>query len=209
MAARLSIERQNAMIREAVAGPKTAPNAVSKAPQKAKMKKPGWAMLGVGLALALVVVLLVPLLAGGSTPVAVRAAAPSAFAHVASYNSVEDAQMAAGFEAVLPSVLTEDVARLTAVSVLEGDVLEFRYVLSGGEVILFRTALGNEDVSGVTRDYTVTSTEEADGVIRTYAGTTEKLMNVCTWAAKDRTYAILAESGVDASVMRQIAESVR
>lgn len=96
---------------------------------------------------------------------------------------------------------------LAAIRVVDASILELEYHV-GKATVLFRTAQGNDDISGVSKEYAYTSTEEVGGVTRGYAGVTEDILNMAVWASGDYSYAIVAEAGVSAAIMRQFAESV-
>ena len=57
--------------------------------------------------------------------------------------------------------------------------------------------------------YNYTATETIDGIARGYAGVSEKKLNAAVWACDGTSYALLAEEGLDAWAMRQLAESVK
>lgn len=157
--------------------------------------------------IAVMAVLLVPTLVSGETlaPTGSPAAMVQESAAVA-YTSVEQAQQAVQIDLRAPQNMPEGTA-LTAVRVVDGNILELEYQV-GKTTVMFRTAKGNDDISGVTKDYTFTTSEEQNGVVRSYAGITEKVLSLAVWACDGHTYAVVAEGGISADLMRQIAESV-
>lgn len=179
-------------------------------PKPKTSQKAGGVMLVSCLVLALMAVLLVPLLVGGASPSAAATASPvaagAAAQQVVAYTSVEDAMATLGLQASLPSAVPEGTV-LTAARVLDGTILELEYDV-GGTTVLFRAAHGNEDISGSTKNYTYTTTEDVDGTARMYLGVTEQILNVSVWASNDVSYALVASAGLSADTMRQIAESI-
>lgn len=125
---------------------------------------------------------------------------------VATYNSVAEATAALGFSPQLATAL-EQSATLTGVKVLDNSVLEMTYVM-GNDTVVYRTAQGSDDISGVYDTFAYSGTEEASGVLRTYSGVTADVLSLAVWANGGYTYAIIANDGLSADTMRTIAESV-
>lgn len=175
--------------------------------QQAHSKRAGYLVFSLCLVLAVLAVMFVPLLARGET--AVSASAGAALTQQAenavAYNSVEEAVAVLGFNAALPTL--PQGAAASAVRVLDGKVLEVSYQL-GKDSFVYRTAQGNDDISGDTHTYAFSTTEEAGGVARSYQGPTEKFLNLAVWAAGGNTYAIVAEGGLAAETLKEIAQSI-
>lgn len=167
-------------------------------------------MIVVCLLLAMAAVLMAPMLASGASTTSVApSATPAAEAPAvqkAEYQSLEEAQQAAGFAAVLPTALPEGT-QTAAIRVVDGAVLEIEYKV-GKNVVWYRTAPGSDDISADNREHTFTTTEEVDGVVRGYAGVTEEKLNLAVWSDGEYCYAIVAEGSMDADVMKSIAQSV-
>lgn len=167
-------------------------------------------LLLVVLIISLLTVVVVPLLVSGTEPASSRAEKSMSYLetlNATAYNTVEEAQAALGFAPVLPGALPEDVY-YTGIKVLEGDVLELTMMVDG-EKVIYRTAAGNADLSGVEAEYSHTFTEEVNGVTRSYAGSDEDTLSLAVWADETCSYAVVAENGADAQLIRQIAEGVR
>lgn len=180
------------------------------APARARRtKKTGIAMLGACLLIAIFAVMLAPVLARGAVQKTRSGATATKAAEAQEYQrfeSLEEAQHALGFAAVMPAALPEG-ARLVGYSALGGSVLEVEYAL-GESQLLYRVARGTDNVSGMTKEHAFVSTEEAEGITRTYMGAAEDKLNCVVWAADGYSYAIVAADGLDAEDMREMAQSV-
>lgn len=159
------------------------------------------------LLIAVSSVLLFPLLVGGSAPVDVSAASskPQEY-NVVSVTNYKEAQQQLGFSPKMPANVPEEY-KLTALRILDNSILEAEYT-SGKEKIIYRTAPGNEDLSGDTKEYPYTKTETVGDVARGYAGVAEKKLNIAVWATDGNSYAVMSKDGVDAEILVHIAESV-
>ena len=118
----------------------------------------------------------------------------------------EAVKEALGYMPVLPAAWPAD-AGVTSIGVVDGSILEVVYVV-GKETYIYRTAEGSDDLSASAKTYAFTTTETVDEISRTYSGVTDKVFTQAVWAANGHSYAILAESGVDADEMRVLAESI-
>lgn len=184
------------------------------APSRARRAKlTGIVMLTLCFLLAIGSVLLVPMLASGAVPVSAATKGVTAMQFVkestaevakTEYTTLEQAKQAAGFDAVLPASLA---GKAVAYRVLDAGVLEVEYKLDKNTVFV-RTAPGNEDVSMNQKDYAFTVTEEVGGVTRSYAGATENKLSLAVWADAGNSFAVVADGGLDAEVVRQIAEEI-
>ena len=172
--------------------------------------KVGAVVLGLCLVMAVATALVLPLVLQNQNMAATNptrlASAEVQPEQVVAYNSVAEATAVLGFNHQLPATLQQN-ATLTGVNVLDGRVFEMTYVM-GKDTVVYRTAQGSDDISGVYETYAYSGTEEATGVLRTYSGVTEDVISLAGWANGDYTYAVIASSGVDADTMRSIAESV-
>lgn len=162
------------------------------------------------LVMSILMVVFVPLLVDGSEPASSRVsrqmemAAPELEAVFC--NDIDEAVALLGFVPALPGQAPEGCS-LKAIEVLDGKILQLTYS-SGGRTILYRTAPGNEDLSGDTNEYPYTATEEVDGVARSYAGEDEAHLNVAYWILGESSFALSAPEGADAQVIKALAESV-
>lgn len=171
------------------------------------------ALLGLCLLLAIGCVLFVPLLVGGALPASskIRSAEPGEAVQqepvqLASYSSLEAACEELGYTPEVPDAVPEGYS-LTAIRVVEGDILEMEYT-AGRSRFLYRTAKGNDDLTGDLTEYSYTVTEERDGVARSYAGVAEKKLNHAVWANGESSFAVVASDGIDNASMRLVAESI-
>lgn len=170
-----------------------------------RSSKAGPFILVACLAVAILSVMLVPMLLGGGDPVKASTSGPVVESTV--YANVEAGLTAAGVEsAVLPALPEGFVfaqCRVAGSSMLEVDITGAK------NPITLRVAAGNEDLSGVSFDeFSFSTTEEVGSITRGYAGVSNKKLNAAVWISGDYSYALLSDSGVDAEVMRQLAESV-
>lgn len=177
---------------------------------KAQAKRAGIGLFVVCLVFAIAAALALPMVLQGQTaagtPTGLGSAAPE-YTEAVSYGSIGDAVAAVGFEAKLPTLLQEN-ATLTQVRVLDGWILEAQYSINK-DTIVYRTAVGNDDISGVNTSYAYSSTETVEDISRTYSGVTANILSLVVWAHGGYTYAIIADSGIDSETMHAVAESVQ
>lgn len=162
------------------------------------------------LVISILMVVFVPLLVGGSVPASSRISRQSELpvpeVETVACNSLEQAAELLGFVPSVPSQTPEGTT-LKAIEVLDGQVLQFTYS-GAGRTILYRTAPGNQDLTGDSTEYPFTATEEVDGVARSYAGEDESHLNMAYWILGDYSFAISAPESVDAGLIKALAESV-
>ncbi len=187
--------------------------AIAKVPSKKRTSKTGAAILIICLALAIIAVLVVPLLVGGAAPssaaapMAVAAVQQEALPQVESYDTAEQAVAAIGMQPKLPVQLPEGF-ELVAQRVVDGYMLEFEYI-NGRVVVLFRVAQGSEDLTGIATDSAAyTTSEEVQGIRRGYTGVSQNEFNSAVWIDGDYSYALVAQGGMAAEQMRQMAQGV-
>ncbi|MDL2323810.1 hypothetical protein LJC61_01485 [Ruminococcaceae bacterium OttesenSCG-928-A16] len=179
--------------------------------KQAHTRRAGWVIMLLCLALAVLSAVLVPLLVGGASPAiaaepAVRATAAAPVRAESSYTDLRTAEQELGFTPALPATMPANTV-LTAIRVVDGDMLEMEYVLDN-VTLLYRTAQSNEDLSDANRTYTFTTTQEEDGVARMYSGSTENKLSLAVWAEGGKTYAIQTSNEINAETMKEIALSV-
>lgn len=156
---------------------------------------------------ALVSVLLVPLFVGGTTPAQSQQSTYTNAQNFVEYSSTTQAASTLAITPALPASLPEGVNYVNC-GIAEGRVLQMRYDLDGQQVI-FNVAAGNEDLSGVDYDkLAYTATEESGGITHLYAGVSDEKLTCAVWVQQDYTYALVAESGIDAQIMRTFVQNV-
>lgn len=176
--------------------------------QRAKMVAPF--LVVVGLVIALLAVLFVPLLVSGTEPATQRDSRavelPALGAEVANYDSVQEAVDHLDFSPHTPQTMPEGYT-CTAARVLDNEVLEIEYK-NGGDVVVYRTARGNEDLSEDTNEYAFSAIENVDGTNRSYSGSDENKLHVAVWLNGNNSCVVTADKGVQADVIKAFAESV-
>lgn len=188
---------------------KEKPAAVAVPAQQRRFAKVVPIILIVCLLLATMTVLVVPLMVGGASsgPAKELAISQVAKPNYVSYATPEEARAALGSKALLPVALP-DGFEVTDSRVVEGGVLEL-IISSGKNTVVFRSAAGSDDVSNNDYEtFAYTATEQVDGVTRGYAGVSDKKLNLVIWVQDGYSYALMAESGLDAATMKTIAQSV-
>lgn len=181
-------------------------------PSARRTRKLGGAVLVACLAIAVLMVALVPMVVGGAAPAAsqgARAVTGDAAAEhsYVDYSSVKEAVAALELKAATPKALPEGYS-LTACKVVDGSILELT-MTDGRATVLFRTAAGNEDLSWVDPEqYNYHASESVGNITRSYMGATESSFKAAVWAARSHSYAIVSDLALDADVMRQLAESI-
>lgn len=157
------------------------------------------------LLLALGAVLVVPVLVDGAAEEKPMARLQAEIQR-RDFATLQEAVDTLTFAPALPRTLPED-AVFTACAVVNSTVLELEYKLEKG-TILYRTAPGSDDLSGSAQGYAYTVTETVDDTTRTYFGPSEGKLAVALWAQNDCTYAVVAQGGVDAQLLKSVAEGV-
>lgn len=181
-------------------------------------RRAGAFILAFCLILAVAITLLVPMIVDGAQPgkanptgavqmqAYVAPAAPESKEVVVELDSFEALVEQAGFTPALPLTLPEGAA-VKAFRLINGQIAEIEFKADKSDFKL-RVSPGREDISGVTKSYAVTFSEEAAGVTRSYSGVSDTLLNLCVWSSQNNCYAIVSSNGIDADVMRSIAESL-
>ena len=120
------------------------------------------------------------------------------------YKTIDEARKAVGFKAVTPASLPEGY-KFDSVSVMGSDFLQVFYKNEDKE-ILYRVAVGNEDISGDYNIYDKTDTVQTDGVDITIKCNADKCYTA-VWN-DGASYSISSRGGIDKDEMIKIAESV-
>lgn len=192
----------------AVAVQRPAPAKAVVVPKPARREaKLGPLMLIGCLVLALLSVLVVPMVARGAAPAGSKAQSQAAPVDAVSYSTLQDALAALGITPAVPGQLPEGF-QVTACRAVNGNMLEMVFT-SGKTELVFRAAAGSDDLSFANHeDYAYTANETVNGITRGYVGVSDKKLNLAVWGDGEYSYALVAEGGVDAAVMRQIAECI-
>lgn len=170
-----------------------------------RTRSSGPVLMVAGVMFALAIVLFAPLMAGGATTVASSTTTAQQEEVLVSYSTVEQAQQALGFDAVLPQL--PENATPTTVSVINETTLELVYNV-GGSTLVYRTAKGSNDVSGDYTSYAFNQTEQVGQVTRCYSGVTNQKLNLVVWANDGYAYSLVAKDGLAADTFKEIAESI-
>lgn len=182
-------------------------------------RRAGVLILAFCLILAVAITLLVPMIVDGAQPNNTKAAgAVQAQAGAAlpasseqkedkvAINTFEELTQQAGFVPTLPTTLPEG-AEVVGLNLIDGRIAEIEYK-AGKTEFTIRMAPGREDISGITKTFAVTYSEEAEGVTRSYSGISDTLLNLCVWSSENNCYAIVSQNGMSADMMRTVAESL-
>ncbi|MGD9559684.1 MAG: hypothetical protein AB7V55_03655 [Oscillospiraceae bacterium] len=184
-------------------GPEVAVSRVA----KHRQSKVSFFMIAACLAVAVLMVLLVPILVGGAPPSTSQVEAAINTQNIATFNSPREAREFLAIQTGLPTALPEGYG-VAGSRVVDGKIIEID-ITNGKANLVFRTAQGNEDLSGTDYDeYSYTATETVNDVARGYAGVSDKKLNMAVWADGEFTYAIVADNAIPAEQMKLIAESV-
>lgn len=194
------ISKQN---QQAVAQSVPMPRAASR-----KAGKMGVAMIVGCLAVAVLMVMFIPVLVDGAPPSASTTAPAAKAQNIAAFASAQEAAGFVSLEACLPTAIPEGYGVLAS-RVVDDTVLEVEYT-DNKNVIIFRAAPGSDDLSGQDFDtYAYTATETVDGVARGYAGVSEKKLDMAVWADGAYSYAIVTQNSLEASQLKLMAESIQ
>ena len=196
-----------------VSSPRTAaavdhrPVAVAKAATR-RMVKIGPLVLIACLIFAIFAVLMIPLVVGGAASVTSKAAVSEAVsASYTVYENSQDAAAALGLSGDVLSIIPQD-AQVTAANVVDSNYLELAFTHEKSNY-LFRVATGSDDLSGLDYDSVAyTAAEEGEGVTIGYAGVSEKKLNAAVWINGEHSYALVSNSGVEATSMKALVETM-
>ena len=111
--------------------------------------------------------------------------------------------VAVGFDVAVPSALADYNAEYSDIS---GEVAQVIFE-KDGKTLYYRMSEGTEDNSGVYEVYENVSTENIAGKDVTLKGNGESVA-LATWTDGSYSYSVYAESGISASEMENIVESV-
>ncbi|HEX3028228.1 MAG TPA: DUF4367 domain-containing protein, partial [Clostridia bacterium] len=122
------------------------------------------------------------------------------------YNTLDEARTAVGFTFAVPSALP-DGYKMGDIIVISNELAEIFY-RNGDKEILYRTAKGNEDISG---NYTVydevkTITVGNTGVIVKGKGDS---INLATWTKGGISYSLSFDEAVNVKTLSTIIESIK
>lgn len=119
------------------------------------------------------------------------------------YDSLADAEKAAGFELSLPESLPADAV----IQVMEKQTVQVIYTKDGNEYII-RKGVGSSDISGDYSDYAESSSATVDGVDVTMKGS-DGTISLAIWVVGDYSYSVGVESGISAADMTAIVAAVK
>lgn len=121
------------------------------------------------------------------------------------YKSVEDAKAAVSFDAVLPTKLP-DGYKLASASTMGNDLLQVFYEKGESEII-YRVAVGGDDISG---DYNVYDTIENEKIkdSKVELRGNETKCSSAVWSDVESAYSVNSEKGIEKAEMTKIIESV-
>lgn len=125
------------------------------------------------------------------------------------YQTIQEAEETAGFQAMLPAKLPEGYTQNT-IYAIENDLIEVNY-LKGEDEICFRQAQGDSDISGDYREYDEMNTIMMDELEITTKGNNGKV-NVATWRNGDYTFAINVnslEDGMQKDIIIDMIKSIQ
>lgn len=121
------------------------------------------------------------------------------------YNSVEDAKAAVSFDVVLPTKLP-DGYEIASVSTMGSDFLQVFYEKGEGE-IMYRVAVGSDDISGDYNTYKNVKTVKINGVDVTVRQDVKNSSVV--WTDKGLTFALYANGNLSDKEITEIISSIK
>lgn len=121
------------------------------------------------------------------------------------YKSVEDAKAAVSFDAVLPTKLPDEYEFASA-STMGSDFLQVFYK-KGESEIMYRVAVGSDDISGDYNVYDITETEKIKDSKVELKGDENKC-SLAVWNDNESAYSLNSEKGIEKAEMTKIIESV-
>lgn len=127
------------------------------------------------------------------------------------YNTLSDAQSAAGFDLTAPENIGSRT--ITGISVYKTDakMLQLVYGEDPNTVTIRKDAFGAggiQDISGMYVTYENTETTQRSGLTVTLKGS-GSLICIATWSDSDFNYAIISETGLIREEILQLAEAVQ
>lgn len=125
---------------------------------------------------------------------------------VKEHKTVEDAIVASGFNAAVPTKLPEGY-EMSAVTTISDRMLQIFYE-SGNGVISYRTAVGDEDISGDYSVYESVKDVTIGGFTVTVKGEGETVHSAA-WTNSGEMFALHAEKGLSMNDIRVIIENIK
>lgn len=123
-----------------------------------------------------------------------------------SYENVDKAKKALNFEPSFPAYIPEEFI-LDDISVMGNDLLQLIYRDKDNDRLLFRTAKGNEDISGDYNTYANVETINMNNYEITMQGN-DNLYHKACWTNSHEVFSVCSDSGIEKEIMIDIAESV-
>ncbi|MCR5293703.1 MAG: hypothetical protein K6E30_00825 [Lachnospiraceae bacterium] len=115
------------------------------------------------------------------------------------YETMEEAEKAAGFDMTVPETL--DGREMTLIQVMNDEMIQVFYGEDENRVLV-RKAEGNEDISGDYTEYGETETVDVNGAKVTMKGD-EGQVKAAVWTAGKYTYAVDADQPVSRDTMAE------
>ena len=119
--------------------------------------------------------------------------------------NLDEAIKLAGFNFVAPETIGDFICALF--EVIEGEMIQLKYVNDGGSVITVRKARGNDDVSGDYVHYPLSETLDFEGRKVTVKGD-EKKVHVVTFTESEFTYAVQSDDGFDRKLLKTLLKNL-
>lgn len=122
------------------------------------------------------------------------------------YESIDAAKQALSFTPSVPSYIPNGYD-IDEISVIGNDFLQIIYRNDGDKTIYYRTAVGNEDISGDYNNYSETKTVVINGNDVTIKGN-DRLYHNAYWFEGDNAFSLYSNNGIEKDSMIDIIESV-
>ncbi len=121
------------------------------------------------------------------------------------YQSIEDAMAALSFEAKIPAALADEYEQ-GQIAVINKKVLEVTYT-KDGNMVVYRTAEGEGDISGDYTEYAQTNTVTI-GEYEVETRGSDDTVSIALWNADGMAYSLTFGQAVTAEALDAIVESL-
>jgi hypothetical protein len=122
------------------------------------------------------------------------------------YNTIDEARKAVGFTFAVPSVMP-DSYNMKDIIVISNDLAEVFYY-KGDNCILYRTAKGNDDISGDYNIYTEKKTITIGNAKITCKGENGSI-KLATWSNDGISYSLSFKEGIDENGLTKVIENIK
>lgn len=123
-----------------------------------------------------------------------------------SYDTMEEAGTAVGFDFLVPDMVNDYAER--NIQVMNGEMLQVTYLTEAGEMLILRKAKGSDDISGDYTVYadtkTVTLPNGAEAELRGGDGSFQSAV----WTLDDYTYAVSSDLPMDENAMVELISTL-